>query len=459
MTGLLDAFIAYKEQLHRDQLPDEVLAAVKTFTLDTMAVGIAGAAPPLTDAVRRAAIPWGVHGTAPLFGPGAVKVSAGSAAFINGFQIHCQEYDCVHEAAVVHPMATVFAALAADCTGRGMRVSGERFARAVALGVHVATTLGIAATSPIQFFRPANAGIFGATMGIALLRELSREKTLDAMGYALSFNAGTMQAHVEGKPALPVQIGNAARGSIMACDLAEAGMAGTRNTLEGPFGYFKLFEKEVDLTDLATSFASRNRVVDVSHKPFPTGRAAHGGIVLMQQLRSDIRHAEDIEAIELSAPPLIERLVGRPMTDHMAANYARLCFPFLGAVTFQTGGVSLHSFADESFGDHEIRALAKKIRVTTNDVTDPAAFIPQTLTATMKDGSSKSFRTESLYGSAAHPMSESEQRAKVADCLSFGFGEDARGQAEALWSRAMAMEELHDINELIEFGAVGPTLE
>jgi len=63
------------------------------------------------------------------------------------------------------------------------------------------------------------------------------------MGCALAQCAGVMQAHVEGKPTLPVQIAGAARAAVVACDLAEAGLHGPESALEGPFGYFNMFEE------------------------------------------------------------------------------------------------------------------------------------------------------------------------------------------------------------------------
>ena len=51
-----------------------------------------------------------------------------------------------------------------------------------------------------------------------------------------------MQAHVEGTPALGLQIGFNARAAINAVDAAEAGLAGPHDVLTGPFGYFALFE-------------------------------------------------------------------------------------------------------------------------------------------------------------------------------------------------------------------------
>ena len=42
----------------------------------------------------------------------AARTSATAAAMVNAYQIHNSEFDCVHEQAVVHPMAVLLAACA-----------------------------------------------------------------------------------------------------------------------------------------------------------------------------------------------------------------------------------------------------------------------------------------------------------------------------------------------------------
>lgn len=126
-----------------------------------------------------------------------------------------------------------------------------------------------------------------------------------------------MQAHAEGKPALPVQIANAARGAIMAVDLAEAGLPGPQASIEGPFGYLNLFETAHDLSPLNDP-APGFLISEVSWKPFPTGRAAHGGIVALQTvIATHGLRADAVAEVVYRAPPLIYRLVGRRPTAEM----------------------------------------------------------------------------------------------------------------------------------------------
>ncbi|WP_254305779.1 MmgE/PrpD family protein [Sphingopyxis sp. BSNA05] len=76
-----------------------------------------------------------------------------SAAWFNGFAIHCLEWDAVHEPAVVHALSVVTAALLASAD-RLQGCDPEDFLTALAVGVDIASGLGIAATGAMQFSGP-----------------------------------------------------------------------------------------------------------------------------------------------------------------------------------------------------------------------------------------------------------------------------------------------------------------
>lgn len=430
-------------------IPASAYGAAKRYYLDTLGVGLAGARAPLAARMLAAASRWGsaVDGqpAASLWGDDR-KLPATSAAYLNAFQIHCQEYDCVHEPAVVHPLATIGAALTAEAEAQG-EVHGEAFLAALVLAVDIAASLGVAVTSPIRFFRPATAGLFGATLGIARLRGLHEATARDALGYALAQAAGTMQAHVEGKPALPVQIAAAARASIQANDLAEAGMTAAHDVFEGPYGYFPLFEETWSLDAVAADLGRVWRIEDVSYKPFPTGRAAQGGLPMVQSLYEQGIRGGDIASLVLTAPPLIERLVGRPAKAGMDANYARLCFPYLAAVMLRDGSVGLSQFSDGVLSDDGIHATAAQIRVVSDEGPDPAAFVPQRLDARLNDGRNITLATDRLYGAPGNLMSPEAAHRKLTDCLGFAGSDDPAGHADALRN---AIENLNQSDSLAD---------
>ena len=444
---MLDDLVELIARTDFDELPDAAVQAAQTFILDTLAVGVAGRRNPYRDAVLGVADAWGQGEMARILG-GSVLVPAPTAAFVNAYQMHCLEFDCVHEPAVVHAMTAVLAAALAECEQAAAPVSGRRFIAAATLGVEVAALLGMAATAPLTFFRPATAGVFGAAAAVAALRNYGAARIRSCFGHALCHAAGTMQAHEEGKPTLPVQLGNAARAGLVAADLAAAGVPAPEDALEGPYGYFALFERSFDTAGLAETLGKVWRVTELSHKPYPSGRATHGGVEAVLQLRGQGVTAKALKAMRLSAPPLIHQLVVRPPLADMNVNYARLCFPYVGATALLHGTVGLEHFTAEVLQDAEVLAVAQRFSASVNEVADPAAFTPQTLTAELADGSVLAVRIDQLPGSPSHPLSQAQRQAKVRTCLGSVYADEAR--ADALLDAVAALPQTADAKALLE---------
>ncbi|OYY72587.1 MmgE/PrpD family protein [Sphingomonas sp. 28-63-12] len=400
-----------------------VTSMARTFLHDTLCVGVAGRHAAHADAVLTTVRTWGAGNQASVLGRPGVRLPAASAAFINAFQIHGQEFDCVHEPAVLHPMATVVAAALAEAE-RGPPISGATLLTAIIAGVDVAVTLGIASTGPLTFFRPATAGIFGCVAAIANMRRLPRSVALDAFGHALAFASGTMQPHVEGKPALPVQVANAARAALVAVELARGGVPGVAEPIEGTFGYFALLERGEALDAALAKLGRGHRIVECSWKPFPTGRAAHGGIVAVQHLMTEhAMRAETLNMLEFHAPPLIHKLVGRPAFAGMEPGYARLCLAWLAAVTLMRGTVTLQDFDAQTLRDPRLIALAARVRVVANANPDPAAFVPAQAIARSSNRRETTADIIALLGSPDWPLTAQQHRTKARACLAFaGLG-------------------------------------
>ncbi len=405
-------------------LPGPVVDAARSFLLDCIAVGVAGCRHPHRDALARVVAGWGLGGPARVLGD-TQRLPAASAAFLNAYQMHCLEFDCVHEAAVVHAMTAPAAAALAECEQRP-GVAGEQLLRALVLGVEVATLLGLAATAPLTFFRPATTGVFGAAVAVGALRGFDATRFRHCFGHALSQAAGTMQAHEEGKPTLPLQLAGAARAGLVSADLAEAGIPAPKDALEGRYGYFRLFEQNWDVADLVDGLGSTWRVTELSHKPYPSGRATHGGIAGVLRLRGRGVTAENLARLVLTAPPLIHQLVIRPVRPAMSANYARLCFAYVGALALTQGDVALEHFSSDWLHAPALLALARRFEARVNPTPNPAAFVPQTLAAELIDGTVRELRIDALPGAPQSPLSPAQRSAKARACLASVYDDGAR---------------------------------
>jgi len=267
--------IAHIVDTHYAKLPDTATRAARIFILDSLGVALSGTRVPLVDDLKSIASAWGQGDAARIWGSGE-RVPVVTAAFVNGYQIHNQDWDCVHEPAVVHPMAVVLSTLIAWAEARG-GIDGRKLITACSVAVDVAAGIGVAARNKLRFFRPAMCGALGATAGLANLLELDATTMRSALGLAYSQLSGTMQAHVEGSAVLPMQIGFNTRAALLAIDLATRGIEGPKHFLEGPFGYFSLIDPDWDPRSF-DHFGERPAIADISHKPFPSGRATHGGV-------------------------------------------------------------------------------------------------------------------------------------------------------------------------------------
>lgn len=383
-------------------------AAAEHLLGDTLAVGAAGARFSEETGVLAAVRRWGRSDEARTLGTDE-RLAAPAAAFLNGFRIHCLEWDAVHSAAVVHALSVVTAALGAAIDRRGGCAPEEALA-ALAVGVDIASGLGLASTGAMRFFRPATAGVIGAALAVARIEKLDRFD--DVLGLAYSQAAGTMQAHVEGSIALPLQIAGAARAALTAVDLVGAGLTGPHDVLEGPFGFFSIME-EGELDRYTDSIGDRWRIEEIAIKPFPSGRASHAVLGTLDAiLRAGDIVPGEIERIDAFVPPLIHRLVGRPMREDMTASYARLCLPFLTALMLSDGRIDPSRFTRETFADPEIAARARRLVVTLDGSADPNALEPQRLVITLAGGRTIERQIDHTLGSPDAPMTADQTRAK-----------------------------------------------
>jgi len=438
MSHAAEQILKHVLSVEWENLPAKAQGAAKNFLHDSLCVGIAGRTAPDADRVWGAVRGWfgpqqGLPCTV-LGRPGA-RATAPYAAFINAYQIHAQEFDCVHEPAVAHPMATVLATLLADAERLGTPVHGCEFLAALVAGVDVVATLGVAVTTPLRFFRPATAGIFGSVAALCRLRRLPMAVALKAFGHALAYASGTMQAHLEGKPNLALQVAGAARSAVEALDLALAAIDAPMHSIDGPFGYLTLFEASYELEAPLAALGRQWRITELSWKPFPTGRAAHGAIVATQQLMASAElSAATVDTLVYRAPPLIARLVGRAAFAGMGPAHARLCFAYLGAVVLLRGSVGLEDFTPERLADAAVLKLAQRISVQADDNPDPAAFVPALLVVTLTDGSQLEHAVSQQFGSPAWPLSPEQHLEKARACLAFG------GRAEVHQALAALIE-------------------
>lgn len=444
---------AHVAKTRYEDLPAAAVAKVKTFLLDTIGVGIAGSSGAKVGDLATLAATWGNAPEATVW-PSGQRMSAGSAAMVNAYQIHCLEYDCVHEGAVLHPMATILGAVLAwaerEAT-KGLQISGRELITAIALGVDVSTMLGIVTDAPIRFFRPATAGGFGAAAAIARLSNMHTQGVLDTLGAQYSQASGTLQPHAEGSPMLGMQVGFNARAAIISADLAAAGFRGPHDIFTGQYGYLPLFEQDRhNLPTFLNSLGKDWQILHVSHKPYPSGRLTHGVVDGLQRLMfSHGFRPADIASIRADVPPLVHRLVGRADIPNPEPNYAKLCLRFVAGTYLAKGKVDVANFRGDALADPLTHHFASRVDVILDSNTDQNALDPQVISVTLGTGEMHSITLPHVYGHPTVPLTQQENEAKFLRCLTYAVGNISMKKAEAMIETIAQLEDLPDITSII----------
>ena len=406
-----DALVEFVTTCRAEDISEVAKSACRTFLLDSLGVAVAGSAAPWARQLLYMQTQWGSGDDARswVFGN---RLPAPAAAFTNAYQIHNSEFDCIHEAAVVHPMAVTLPALMAVAEREG-DVSGETILAALTIGVEVACTIGVSATGGMRFFRPATAGAFGAVAAIGWLLGFNAETLRNALGVVYGQMSGNMQAHTEGSVLLAMQVGFNARNAVTASDIAAAGIDAPREMFEGEFGYFKLFEESDSFTSVVAEMGSNWRITETAHKPFPSGRATHGVLdAVLEQQRESGFAASDVLRIEARVPPLTFQLVGRKPHAELRPNEARLCISYVVARALRDGKLGVDDFTPEALTDSDTQDLAGRVEVSREDNPNPSALTPVKVTVTLKNGDTLKRTQDLIYGNPAKPMTQEAHLAK-----------------------------------------------
>jgi 2-methylcitrate dehydratase PrpD len=444
-------FAAHALEPRFSDIPAVAVERAKVYVLDSLGVGIAGSSVDGGDGLVRVAAGWG-ESVVPVWGRVA-RLSAPAAAFLNAWQMHNQEYDCLHEGAVVHALATTLPAALAAAAQRG-GVTGRELIAAVAVGADIAAGLGLASKAGFRFFRPGTAGGFGAVAAAARVLGLDKKTLESAFAWQLAQVSGTMQAHTEGSPILPAQVAFNARAALQSCELATLGFAPAQAIFEGPYGYLTLFEGAFELEPILQGLGRDWRIAEFSHKPFPAGRATHGGIEGVMMLQAEHGFgAADVAKVEIDAPPLIVRLVGRPPRPDARASYLRLCVAYAVARVLKNGAIDLSDFRGEALTDPETHALAARVTTRDDGNPDPNALAPQQVTVHLKDGTALSWRCETMLAHPARPLTREQHLAKFRRCLQFAATPLSSDMADRLIEAVDGLEDIEEVSELGEMAA------
>ncbi|MEX2643653.1 MAG: MmgE/PrpD family protein [Acetobacterales bacterium] len=433
-----------------DDLPHDVVQAVKLFVLDTLGCIGGAAGQPGLDAVLARLGQWETGGDATML-LGRHRVSPPTAAFANAASAHALDFDDQHDPARVHAYCVSLPAALAAAEAAG-DVDGRQLILALALGVELHSRLGLACydsigrgwTPTVLFGGLAAAVAAGKVLG------LDGAGLLNAMGIAYSQGAGNMLSRDDGAYTKRLAPGYAARTGVLSAFLAADGVTGPWRVLEGTFGLFRLYERgEVNPGIVTEGLGETWHLRDISMKPYPCCRCCHTVIQLALDLRGEGVSPGDIEAVEIYMGAVNHEAVCGPYRPELKSPlHAQFSAAYGFARALVDGRVDLSSYTEGAIVAPAVAALAARTDVRIDPDIPRTATEPAWIRARLAGGAVRDLRRDAMKGSPADPMAPDDVREKLRGCLRFGLGA-SNADADRLAEAVAALDSAADIRGLI----------
>ena len=435
----------YMVQAGQQGLPEDAAQAARHRILDTLGAIVSGARlKPGEMAIKYVGLQGGTPESSVLATD--IRTSAVNAALANGMFGHADETDDFEPVTKSHPGCSVVPAALAMAERAGS--SGEDLLRAVALGYDLCCRflLALEPDSVRGGHRSAEGtsstmGSVGAAASIAQLDEAG-------MRYALSYAAQQVSGiwswvrdaeHVE--KAFDFA-GMGARNGVTAATMAEAGLTGVWDVLEGEHNVLQALSLDPRPLEMIRELGSRYLVTETAIKPYSVGypiQAALDAFFALQ--REHGLTVEGVESITVRLPRDGAGVVNNRSMPDVNCQHMIAVALMDGAVTFE----STHDYGRMS--DPATLAVKEVVTlVADEDLMDPAAPRSGKVTALLKDGRSVEHFTPHAYGTKENPMSTDDVNAKNRSLLEPVLGSQ---KADAVIDLVNNLENLSDVRDLI----------
>lgn len=361
------ALAAYASRLQFSDLPDDVVLQAKLLTLHVLAVSLAGRETSQGDDAITLAHGMGGTGSEATIWGSTQKVSAAQAAFANGTLADVLDWeDCSWTG---HPSAGAIPAAFAAAESSG--ASGEDYLTAIVAGYEVYQRIAMAVQPSHETYMKGGWGltswqIFAASVAAAKLLVDDERKMRQAIGIS-----GVMTPIVNRKIQLDrsdmyhYQHGLTARDGIVSAAIAQSGINGLEDVLDGDHGYWVTISDQCDWDWMEKDLGDDFLVMQTLFKRWPVNM----WVQQFLDMTDDIRRTEslDLGAIEkiVVTPDFrktkgASRMIIRPEGYHSTTD-AQFSIPFCIARFLTDPNPGAHWFSAESLKDPQVLELATKV--------------------------------------------------------------------------------------------------
>ncbi len=444
----------FAEETRYEDLPQPIVDKVKHYLLDVIGCAVRACDEKQAQAVTTVMKEQGGTPVSSVIAKG-FQTSPMNAAFINGTMGHIFDYDDDHREGTMHPSVSVFPAVFA--LGEKKKVTGKEFMRAFILGLEVMIRTGEAflGKTYYQGFHPTGTcGVFGASLGSAMILGLNAEQAAWALGLSGSFAAGTLEWATEGSWQKPIQAGEPAMSGVLCASLAEQNFVGARTIYDGPVGFIRAYSHQdtYDLGRLTQNLGEKWEMEDTSIKVHACCRFAAPIADCAMDLYDQGVRAEDVESLHArvsswTITALLENKERkyRPQT-HVDAQFS---LPYVIALCIARNRSGVDEFKEAAFKDPEILALADKVTAEADPEADKAypKYYPATVVAKLKSGKTLESHIDYPKGDPENPVAWEDLLKKFNNLTEVYFDGERRGK---IVDMIRNLEDLDDLSRLAD---------
>jgi len=437
-----------------DDLNTVAVDMTKKDILDVLGVATAGSAALGVAEVAGLFKEWGGKKESTVIGFGCMLPSA-SAALVNGMMSHALDYDDGHDKSMVHAAASVVSAAFAVAQRKG-GVNGKEFITAVALGVDLMSRMAMGAKTNLRvsgWVYSSIFGYFGAAAAAGKILGLDKEKMVNALGITYSQTAGSFQSIADAVLTKRAQLGFAARAGAFSALLAERGITGPSNCIEGEYGIYNNYIKgEYDPNMVIADLGKRFEIEGMGFRAYPSCGYTHGPIFsTLTLMKENGIKPDDVLEINIStgrnAADLFEpseRKRRPPVVPD-----AQFSIPYTVGVAVIKGNVGIGDFTTEAIKDERVLAVAQKVNPIILSELTKREVDPSIVEIKTKDGRQFSMRMDNRKGTPENPMSPEEFADKFRDCLAHGRKRISKRKTEKIMQLLMNLEDVEDVGAVI----------
>jgi len=442
MVDYLEKLSAFVAETSFEDLSDEAVASVRDVTLDTVGAIVAGSQESENSAFADLVSKRSGPGTATILGHG-LKAEPMFATLVNSTAGVALEMDEGNRFGGGHPaIHTLPGALA---VAEEMGASGRSFIEAVLVGYEVESRIGGATKVRDNVHSHGHWGAVGTAAAVAKLRGHTAEGVRAIINLAASMSpANTWTTAFEGATIRNLYPGRSGFHGILAEHLYACGFTGLDDAPSDVFG--TIIGESFDQDAVVNGLGGEYRIQQNYFKLHACCRFNHPALdAVMQATASSDFAPEDVEAVDVSVPSMLQGMLGEYPENMLAAKFN---VPYAVSAALVHGKTDISVFRPQIISGHEIRRVAERVTVHIDAELASGSGVPKTTALIrLRDGRKLSGETKLVRGDYGNRIPNDELVGKFEFLTRDILGHE---HTENVISLVSDLENLDDIRTLTE---------